>query len=205
MHIECAVTEGEQPIGCAIGPVLEAREALETLMGSGPPDLIDKATSLAGILFEMVGEENGKEKAKTLLASGNAEEKMRQIIEAQGGDREVKPEDLEVGDKWTDVMAQRSGRILGVDNRAIARIARTAGAPNDKGSGLRLMAKLGDSVSEGEPLFRIYAENAQRCDQAAELAEELNPISVGSRIGETMLIKQIKGMIRPGARFTIER
>ena len=205
MHIECAVTEGEQPIGCSIGPVLEAREALETLMGSGPPDLIDKATSLAGILFEMVGEENGKARAKDLLASGKAEEKMRQIIGAQGGDQEVLPEDLEVGDKWTDVMAQRSGRILGVDNRAIARIARTAGAPNDKGSGLKLMAKLGDSVSEGEPLFRIYAENAQRCDQAAELAEELIPFSVGSRIGETMLIKQIKGMIRPGTRFTIER
>jgi len=53
MRVHCAVTFGEQPIGYAIGPALEAREALSTLMGEGPVDLIDKATSLAGILFEM--------------------------------------------------------------------------------------------------------------------------------------------------------
>ncbi len=205
MQIECAVTEGEQPIGEAIGPVLEARESLEALMGGGPPDLIDKATTLAGILFEMVGEENGKEKAKNILASGEAEKMMRQIIEAQGGDPEVKPEDLKVGEKWLDVAADRSGRVLGIENRAIAQIARAAGAPNDKGAGLMIKVKLGDAVSEGDTLFTVYAENVQRRDQASKLTEELQPIGVGNRIGETMLIKQIKGVYRPGAKFILER
>ena len=67
--IQCALTFGEQPLGCAIGPALEAKEALETLSGNGPPDLIDKATTLAGMLFEMVGEENGKQKALNILES----------------------------------------------------------------------------------------------------------------------------------------
>ncbi len=205
MHIECAVTEGEQPIGHAIGPSLEAREALSTLMGGGPQDLIDKATSLAGILFEMVGEQNGKGKALDLLKSGKAEEKMRQIIEAQGGAPGVQVEDLKVGDNCLDVVAESSGRVLAVDNRAIAQIARTAGAPDDKGAGLMLGAKLGDSISEGEMLFRVYAGNAQRCEQAVELAEKLKPIGVGSRIGENMLIRQIKGVHRPGERFILER
>jgi AMP phosphorylase len=205
IHIECAVTEGDQPIGWAVGPVLEAKESLRALMGSGPPDLIDKATSLAGILFEMVGEEGGKEKAMKLLASGKAEEKMRQIIEAQGGDPEVSPEDLKVGDKWVDFVAERSGRVLSIDNRAIAQIARAAGAPNDKGAGLLLRAKLGDHASEGEPILKIYAENAQKRDQAAKLADTLQPIGVGKRIGETLLIKQIKDVLRPGERFILER
>ncbi len=205
MHIECAVTEGEQPVGHAIGPVLEAREALEALMGSGPPDLIDKATGLAGVLFEMVGEEKGKERAMDILSSGEAEKKMRHIIEAQGGDPGVRPEDLRVGEKWLDITAGRSGRVLSVDNRVIAQIARVAGAPNDKGAGLIMRVKLGDSVSEGESLFRIYTENAQKLNQAAELAEGFQPIGVGNRIGETMLIKQIKGVLRPGERFILER
>ena len=68
-----------------------------------------------------------------------------------------------------------------------------------------MRAKLGDSVSDGEPLFRIYAEKAQKLDQAVELAERLRPIGVGNRIGETMLIKQIKGVLRPGERFILER
>jgi AMP phosphorylase len=205
MQIECAVTEGDQPIGHAIGPALEAREALETLLGGGPPDLVDKATSLAGILFEMVGEEKGKEKAMGLLASGKVMAKMREIIEAQGGDPKVSPEDLEVGENQFDILADRDGRVLSVENRAIARIARTAGAPNDKGAGILLNVKLGDPISRGEPLFKIFAENAQKLDQAVELTEELMPIGVGNRIGETMLIKQVRGVIRHGERFILER
>ncbi|MFQ6053594.1 MAG: AMP phosphorylase, partial [Candidatus Bathyarchaeia archaeon] len=138
MNVECAVTEGEQPIGLAVGPVPEAREALGAIMGKGPPDLVDKATSLAGMLLGMMGEENGKERATQLLLSGKAEEKLRQIIEAQGGDPEVKPEDLPLGDRWVDVEAERSGRILWINNRSIARIAREAGAPSDRGAGLVL-------------------------------------------------------------------
>ena len=205
MNIECAVTEGEQPVGWAVGPVLEAREALEALTGGGPPDLIDKATSLAGVLFEMVGEENGKAKAVKLLSTGGAEEKMRQIIEAQGGDPDVGPEDLAIGDKWIDVEAHQGGRVLWINNMTVAQIARPAGAPSDKGAGLLLRVKIGDKVTEGDTLFRIYAESAQRRDNAAELAEELEPMGIGSRIGERMLIKQVKAVARHRAEFILER
>jgi len=205
MRVECAVTEGEQPIGRAVGPILEAREALEALMGRGPPDLIDKATSLAGILLEMVGEENGKAKALKLLSSGRAEEKLRQIIEAQGGDPEVKPGDLVVGDKWIDIKAERCGRVLWINNRAVAQIAKTAGAPSDKGAGLLLMVKVGDEVAEGETLARIHAESAGKRDHAAALAGELEPMGIGSRVGERMLIRQVRGAVQRGAEFILER
>lgn len=205
MQIECAITEGEQPVGYTVGPVLEAREALEALMGRGPPDLVDKATSLAGILFKMLGEEKGKEKAMSLLSSGKAEEKLRQIIEAQGGDPEVKPEDLPIGDKLIDIKAELGGRVLWINNFAVAQIARVAGAPGDKGAGIMLRAKMGDEVAKGDVLLRIYAESAQKLERASALVDELEPIGIGSRVGEKMLLRQVKAVTPLGEEFILER
>ncbi len=65
-YVEVAVTYGGQPIGHTVGPALEAREALSTLMtGKGPGSLIEKATGLAGgILLEMGGEPHHREWAR---------------------------------------------------------------------------------------------------------------------------------------------
>ena len=97
LNIQCALTFGDQPLGCSIGPALEAREALTTLMGGGPPDLREKAVSLATMLFDMVGVENPRGMAEEIVDSGKAERKMREIIAAQGGNPNVKLEDLPVG------------------------------------------------------------------------------------------------------------
>ncbi len=206
MKIRCAVTEGEQPVGCAIGPNLEAREALEALKGDGPTDLVDKATSLVGILLETVGEEDGKRRALEILRSGKADEKMRRIIEAQGGDPDVTPEDLPLGPQSVDVTAERSGRVLWINNRSMAQIARVAGAPGSKGSGLLLRAKLGDGVEEGEALFTIYAEGEGRLGQAEKMAREMEPMGVGSHIGEKMVMLRISEAAAPGPeRYIIDR
>jgi len=205
MQIKCAITEGGQPIGCAIGPRLEAREALFTLMGKGPHDLVDKATSLAGVLLEMMGDENGKETALKIIESGKAEAKMREIIEAQGGDPEVQPEDLSLG-RWVDVEAERDGRVLWIDNRAIARIARATGAPSTQTAGLYLNAKLGDPVKKGEPLLRIYSNNNRNLKQAEAMIDGVEPVVVGDRIGEKMLIMKISEAKTPGPdRYILDR
>ncbi len=205
MSIECVLTEGGQPIGHAIGPVLEAREALEALRGRGPPDLVDKATGLAGTLLEMVGEEDGLEKALDLLSTGKALEKMKEIVETQGGDPDVRSEDLEVGEHQVDVEAKSGGRVLWINNRALAHIAREAGAPGNKGAGLVLHVKTGDKVAEGDPLLRIHSENHQRLDNAEKLANTLDTLIIGSRMGEKMLIKTIKGLTPLGPEFVLER
>jgi AMP phosphorylase len=205
MSIECVLTEGGQPIGHAIGPILEAREALEALRGRGPQDLVDKATGLAGTLLEMVGEENGLEKALDLLSTGKALEKMKEIVEAQGGDPDVRSEDLKVGEHRIDIEAKSGGRVLWINNRALAHIAREAGAPGNKGAGLVLHVKTGDKVAEGEPLLRIHSENHQRLDNAEKLANTLDTLIIGSRMGEKMLIKKIKGLTPLGPEFVLER
>jgi AMP phosphorylase len=191
IHVQCGITFGEQPIGYAIGPALEAREALSTLMGIGPIDLINKAASLAGLLFEMMGAKDGTYEANKILKSGKAEEKLREIIAAQGGDPKVKPEDIEIGPKVEEVNSKESGRVQWINNRAMAQVARVAGAPKIKGAGILLNKKLGDKVTKGEVLFHIYSESTQKLESALLLASNLDPIGVTGKFGEKMLVDRI--------------
>ncbi|AMQ18126.1 AMP phosphorylase [Thermococcus peptonophilus] len=189
-YVEVAITYGGQPIGHTVGPALEAREALSALMtGRGPGSLIEKATGLAGILLEMGGVApagTGKKMAKEILESGKAWEKMKEIIEAQGGDSNIKPEEIPIGDKTYTFTAATSGYVTAIDNRAITAIARAAGAPEDKGAGIELYVKVGEKVKEGDPLFTIHAEHEARLDQAIVLARRTEPIRI-----EGMVLQRI--------------
>jgi AMP phosphorylase len=205
MVIECAMTEGSQPVGYNIGPILEAREALETLQGRGPHDLMDKAINLSGILFEMVGQENGKQVAHDIIAHGKALEKMMEIIEAQGGDPEVEPEDLAPGKHFYDAPAPMNGRILWFNNRDLVKIARAAGTPAAKGAGIQLFAKTGDKVEKGKPMFRVYSDSATKLDTAVKQLEALRPVEVGRKVGDNMLKKRIGKPTAPSREFILER
>ncbi|MCW4050699.1 MAG: AMP phosphorylase [Candidatus Bathyarchaeota archaeon] len=205
MRIECAITEGSQPIGYCVGPVLEAREALETLYGNGPHDLVDKATNLTGILLEMVGQENGKQMAIDLITKGKALAKMKEIIEAQGGDPEIKPEDLVPGRYFYDVPAPKNGRVLFYNNRDLVRIARSAGTPNSKGAGIQLFAKTGDKVEKGKPMYRIYSESQSKLNNAIKQLESQNPMEIGTKVGEDMLKMRISKPTAPSREFILDR
>ncbi|WP_456365850.1 AMP phosphorylase [Thermococcus sp.] len=189
-YVEVAITYGGQPIGHTVGPALEAKEALSALQtGKGPGSLIEKATGLAGILLEMGGVAPtgmGKKMAREILESGKAWEKMREIIEAQGGNPEVKPEEIPIGDKTYTFTAPTSGYVTGIDNRGITGIAKAAGAPEDKGAGIELYVKVGEKVKEGDPLFTIHAESEARLDQAIVQARRTEPIRI-----EGMVLQRI--------------
>jgi AMP phosphorylase len=205
IQVECAVTFGEQPIGYAVGPALEAKEALSTLKGEGPIDLQNKAITLAGILFEMMGILDGKEEARKLLKSGKAEKKLREIIAAQGGNPMIEPKDIEVGDKRTNIVSNEDGRVLWINNRAIAQIAREAGAPKDRGAGVLLKAKLGDAVKKGDALFEIFAERNHKLEAAMALTETLWPVGLSKKFGEKILIDRVPTRTPHEKVFILER
>jgi AMP phosphorylase len=196
MNVQCAVTYGEQPLGHAIGPALEAREALSAMMGKGPSDLIEKATSLAGILFEMMGVQNGKHKAEAILKSGKAEKKLRQIIEAQGGNPKIKPHDIAVGKEEAEITTDMDGRVLWINNEDVAKIAREAGAPKQKGAGVILKKKLGEHVKKGGVLFEVYAERTSQLEAAIKLAKKLQPVSLSKKPEERMVMNRIPTHVR---------
>jgi len=205
LNIQCALTFGEQPLGNCIGPALEASEALTTLMGTGPPDLRDKAVSLAGMLFEMVGTENGQAKAEEMLDSGRAEAKLREIISAQGGNPKIKPNDLPIGSHSAELLSERAGKVMWVSTENIVRIAREAGAPKDKGAGLVLKAKLGDAVHKDGVLIEIYAERSSKLSSALELAKHLSPVVLSTKPAEKMVLDQVPEKLAHEKGFSLDR
>ncbi len=187
----CCITFGEQPIGYAIGPALEAREALSAIMTGEPKDLINKVVGLAGSLLKLIGK--GDEKtARRVILSHKAEKKLREIIDAQGGNRNIKPEDIPVGDKRVDIISKNDGIVRWVRNNKIREIAKIAGAPKDKGAGILLHVKIGDKVKKGDRLFTIFSENSIKLREAEKFARENNPVMVIKDLTTYMLIKRIE-------------
>lgn len=192
MNVECTITYGDKPVGRAIGPVLEAREALRTLeTGKGPSSLIEKSIELAGVLLELgnVAEKGqGKVAAFRLLKSGQAHRKFLEIIQAQGGDPGITSEKMKPGEYKETMYAEGSGYVVSINNRAIVQIARTAGSPLDKGAGILLNITKGVKVSDGDPIYEIYSSSQYKLNLAVKLAKHLMPIEL-----EGMVISRIPG------------
>lgn len=203
MKVQCAITYGEQPLGYAIGPALEAKEALEVLMRKkAVPDLTDKVTHIADMLLKMVGK-NGQTTALNVIKSGKAEEKLREIIFEQGGDNEVKPEDILIGEYGIDVTAEESGYVLWINNSALTAVARAAGSPKDKGAGVLLYKKLGDKIKKGWKLFTVYAEKMRKLKRVRKVLEENKIVGTGKRM--EMLIEEVKELPVHKKTFILER
>ncbi|MBO3840184.1 MAG: AMP phosphorylase [Thermoproteota archaeon] len=190
IRVECAITYGSQPLGRAVGPALEAREALMALEGKyAPRSLVEKSCALAGILLEMAGvAERGRGKyiAEETLRSGKALSKFKEIVEAQDGNPDVTSDDIEVGKYTYDGIAWEDGYVQMVNNAAVTQICRTAGAPKDKGAGMIIWQKMGSQVKKGDKLYTIYAESSFKLERAKALAQKLNPVPIGG-----MLLRKI--------------
>jgi thymidine phosphorylase len=167
ISVEVITTDGRQPIGGGIGPVLEAQDVMAVLANDpgAPPDLREKSLRLAAHLLEYDPElrgGTGYARARDLLASGAALKQMQKIIDAQGPS--VCRTDL--GTLTANIAASGDGVVSGIDCLHLNRLARTAGAPIDKGAGIKVFKKIGDRVEKGEPLYRIYAYDQSEFDLA---------------------------------------
>jgi thymidine phosphorylase len=147
LTIDVVLTDGTQPIGRGIGPVLEARDVMAVLRNDAdaPDDLRERALLLAGRVLDFDPElrgDRGYARALDLLASGKALAAMNRLIAAQGAQTEV----FRPGALRTEILAHVDGTVAAIDCHLIARIARLAGAPMDKGAGIDLLHKIGGQV-----------------------------------------------------------
>ena len=175
ISVETITTDGRQPIGNGIGPVLEAEDVMAVLANrpTAPPDLREKSLRLAAHLLEYDPELRGGTgylRARELLESGAALRQMHKIINAQG------PSvcRTDVGPLTANVLSPRDGVVEAIDCLRLNRLARTAGAPIDKGAGIKLFKKIGDRVESGEPLYRIHAYDQSEYDLAIAAAKSDN-------------------------------
>ncbi len=171
--LEVVITEANQPVGRGIGPVLEARDVMAVLRNApdAPTDLRDKSLLLAGRILDFdpaLRGGHGHARACELLKSGQALAAMERIMTAQGRSSV----DHRLGHLVHEVTAPADGTVAGIDCHRLARIARLAGAPMDKGAGIDLLKKAGEAVRQGEPLYRIHACMPSDYRFAVDLAAE---------------------------------
>ncbi len=183
LSLDVVVTDGRQPVGNGIGPVLEARDVMRVLENDprAPNDLRQKSLRLAGRLIECHPDVRGGDGfaiARDILDSGRALAKMNAIIAAQG----AKPFDHnhpQLGALSFEICASESGVVTGIDNLQVARIARLAGAPKVIGAGLDLFRKLGDAVASGDILYRVYAGFQSDLDFARQACAKSTGYTLG--------------------------
>jgi thymidine phosphorylase len=160
LQVRVLQTDGLQPVGSGIGPALEARDVLQVLQGKpgAPSSLRARALMLAGALLELAGaceDGAGKALADAVLRDGRAWRKFAAICAAQGGLREPP-----IAPYTQRIEAPRAGIVAAIDNRVLARIAKLAGAPDDKAAGVELHVRVGAAVEPGRPLYTLHAESA---------------------------------------------
>jgi thymidine phosphorylase len=180
--VEVITTDGSQPIGNGIGPVLEANDVMAVLGNEpdAPRDLREKSLRLAAHLLEYDPKLRGGAgyaRARELLDSGAALKQMQRIIDAQG----PSTCSTELGSRSFDVKAAQDGVVSAIDCLRLNRLARTAGAPLDKGAGIRLFKKIGDRVEQGEPLYRVYTFDQPEHDLAVSATAADSGYAIGGK------------------------
>lgn len=172
------LTDGSQPIGNGIGPALELMDIMKILerKQDSPLDLEKKSIFLAGEILEMsgkTGKGNGINLATSILDSGKALEKFRQIIKAQAGNLK----NIKYGKFKKEILVSRSGKIKEIHNKKINSLARITGCPAIKSSGIYLYHHVGDKVKKGEPILVLYSDSKSKLKEAIQFYKENKPIS----------------------------
>ena len=178
------LTGMEEPLGFAIGNNMEVKEAIEVLKGDGPEDVKEVSVALAGMMLslglENVSHSQGKRLAKKALSSGQAFEKFKEMVQAQGGDiRYVEhPEFFERDAFEGEVLAAEDGFLSGMDTEKIGVAAGLLGAGRetkdsviDMSAGIYLKKKIGDTVKKGEPIAICYAGTKEKLNRGMAMFE----------------------------------
>jgi pyrimidine-nucleoside phosphorylase len=185
-EVVCELTDMDQPLGRAVGNALEIREAVDTLRGEGPEDLVELVLGASGHLLALsdlgVDQAEGKHRAEEALAGGAALELYERWVRAQGGDPAVAA--LPAAPVVRAVPAPEVGFVRGIAATAIGEAALRLGAGRvgkedeiDHSVGIVCFAKRGDRVEAGSSLAEVHA----RSDEAAGRA--LQEVTAAYRLG----------------------
>jgi len=167
--VSFVLTGMEQPLGYAVGNALEVKEAIATLEGNGPKDLVEVCSSLATQLVRAQDSHRSPEEACSAvaekLANGEALSAFERWIERQGGDASVvrDPDMLPGASRQIEVRSRRDGVVKGIRARAIGELAMRLGAGRarkedeiDPSAGLELRKKSGSEVQRGDVLAVLH-------------------------------------------------
>ena len=178
--VKAILTDMDRPLGHAIGNALEIREVIDTLKGHGPEDLTHECIIMAAhmlVLSHMCDYETALNRVQQALDSGVALERLRLMVDAQGGDSRVIDDEsiLTIGQFTYDVIAPQDGYIthMNTEQCGIASVMLGAGrtvkdGPIDYSAGIVMHKKTGDAVRMGERIATLYASDESLFTNAAQ-------------------------------------
>ena len=189
-RVQALITDMTQPLGYAVGNAVEVMEASQVLHNEGPDDLKRLSLELAArmiFLAKLVPTlDDAREVALQKLADGSAFRKLRDVVQAQGGDPKSldKFELLPNATGMREIASPRAGYVTAIDAEDIGLASGLMGAGRDKKEdkidpavGMILEAKIGDKVEAGSVLCRLYYTKEEQVDEAAEMVEDAFRIS----------------------------
>lgn len=181
--MKALLSDMNQPLGQAVGNVLEVQEAIDVLHGGGPADFYEHCLNVSGHMLVLGGLfsnlESGRKMADRALKNGSAFEMLRKLVTAQGGEVSCidHPEKMEKARLTESVSSPASGYLSEINPRMIGEAAAELGAgrtrkedPVDHAVGFAVLHKVGDHVQAGEPLFVVHANDQARLDTAKSKA-----------------------------------
>jgi pyrimidine-nucleoside phosphorylase len=175
--VVCLLTDMDQPLGAAVGNALEVREAVETIVGKGPPDLteivLDASARLLALSDLGIDADEGRERAERTVNDGSARDVYERWIRAQGGDPDLDalpraPVVREVAAPRVGVVTRLAALPIGIASLELGGGRRTKDDEIDHAVGIVCHAKRGATVAKGDVLAEVHA----RTDDTAQAAHD---------------------------------
>lgn len=183
--MRAVITNMDEPLGMAVGNILEVKEAIDTLKGNGPEDFTELVETLAAHML-MLGNVtddlvDGKLKVKEAISSGKALDKLKQFVKAQGGDTRYidHPELFEQASIIEEIKACQDGFVgsinaqeMGICSLILGGGRETKDDKIDPTVGLVFSKKVADPVKKGDVIATIYGNDKEKVKQAVKHFEE---------------------------------
>jgi pyrimidine-nucleoside phosphorylase len=177
------ITDMDKPLGRAVGNANEVIECIDVLKGGGPADLIEVTLALTARLLVLGGAAanlaDADRRARAAIQSGEGLERFRRIIEVQGGDPRVVDDvsRLPHVDDTFVMTAARDGYVNRIDAELVGRASGALGAGRDRvvdsvdhAVGIMVLARPGDAIRQGDPVFELHYRDRGRLERAIALA-----------------------------------
>lgn len=199
------ISEMDQPLGNAVGNALEVKEAIETLQGNGPDDLVELVLTLGSHMVVAAEKadsiDEARERLELSLKDGSAFETFKKFVVAQGGLEEevLCPEKLPAAKYMEEVICEEEGYVAKIQTEEIGRISLLLGGGRetkeseiDLAVGLVLKKKCGDKVLSGDSLAQIHANDMDKLVLAKERLRKAYRI-VEEKVEKGPVIKRVIG------------
>ena len=184
-NVTALITDMDQPLGYAVGNALEVIEAINTLKGEGPEDLTKLVLNLGTYMVlaarDDLDKETVRKELERVISDGSALDKMAEFVKAQGGDPDAvyNTDKLKISDTITEVCADSDGYIQSIQSELIGKSSMILGGGRatkddviDLSVGVVLSKKIGDKVSKGDVIARIYCDNAEKTKEAETMIKD---------------------------------